>query len=101
MKSGFMSPNSYTAALIALDRETGKVVDRWQAHTEDNLCRNVVIHPTRPKAYLSHIAIAYRDHSRQWVDRAASDRSSISSRANDTPAFHVVRHGHVTTAFTW
>ncbi len=43
-----------TAALIALDRETGKVLDRWQAHTEDNLCRNVVIHPTRPKAYVSH-----------------------------------------------
>jgi YVTN family beta-propeller protein len=45
----------YTAALNALDLETGKVVDTWKGHSTDNLCRNVVVHPKRPKAYLSHI----------------------------------------------
>ncbi|HWG47137.1 MAG TPA: hypothetical protein VN688_30515 [Gemmataceae bacterium] len=45
----------YTGTLHALDRESGKVVDTWKGHSADNLCRNVVIHPRRPKAYLSHI----------------------------------------------
>jgi YVTN family beta-propeller protein len=45
----------YTGALIALDRETGAIVDRWKGQSSDNLCRNVVVHPRRPKAYLSHI----------------------------------------------
>ncbi len=45
----------YTGTLIALDREKGEIVDRWQGQSSDNLCRNVVVHPRRPKAYLSHI----------------------------------------------
>jgi YVTN family beta-propeller protein len=45
----------YTAKLRALDRETGNVIDEWSGHSTDNLCRNVVIHPRRPKAYLSHL----------------------------------------------
>jgi YVTN family beta-propeller protein len=45
----------YTAALHALDLASGKVVDSWRGHSIDNLCRNVVVHPRRPKAYLPHI----------------------------------------------
>jgi YVTN family beta-propeller protein len=45
----------YTGVLHALDREKGVVVDSWKGQSSDNLCRNVVIHPRRPKAYLSHI----------------------------------------------
>jgi YVTN family beta-propeller protein len=45
----------YTAHLIALDRDSGKVVDSWKGLSRDNLARNVVIHPRRPKAYLAHI----------------------------------------------
>jgi YVTN family beta-propeller protein len=45
----------YTAHLIALDRASGKVVDTWKGRSLDNLSRNVVIHPRRPKAYLPHI----------------------------------------------
>jgi YVTN family beta-propeller protein len=45
----------YTARLIALDLATGKVVDTWKGHAADNLARNVVVHPRRPKAYLPHI----------------------------------------------
>jgi YVTN family beta-propeller protein len=45
----------YTGILHAVDLASGKVVDSWKGHSTDNLCRNVVIHPRRPKAYLSHI----------------------------------------------
>jgi YVTN family beta-propeller protein len=45
----------YTGVLHALDRQTGAVVDTWKGHGTDNLCRNVIVHPRRPKAYLSHI----------------------------------------------
>jgi YVTN family beta-propeller protein len=45
----------YSGALIALDREKGDIVDRWKGQSSDNLCRNVIVHPRRPKAYLSHI----------------------------------------------
>jgi YVTN family beta-propeller protein len=45
----------YTGRLIALDLVGGKVVDSWLGHSTDNLARHVLLHPTRPKAYLSHI----------------------------------------------
>jgi YVTN family beta-propeller protein len=45
----------YTGILHAVDLKTGSVVDSWKGHATDNLCRNVVLHPRRPKAYLSHI----------------------------------------------
>jgi len=45
----------YSAVLHAVDLKTGKVVDSWKGHSTDNLCRHVVIHPRRPKAYLSHL----------------------------------------------
>ncbi len=45
----------YTGILNAVDLKTGKVVDSWTGHTTDNLCRQVVVHPHRPKAYLSHL----------------------------------------------
>ena len=47
--------NFHTATLTALDRQTGKVVDTWPGRGTDNLCRNVVLNPKRPKAYLTHI----------------------------------------------
>jgi YVTN family beta-propeller protein len=45
----------YTGILRALDLASGKEVDHWQGQSSDNVCRNVVLHPRRPKAYLSHI----------------------------------------------
>src|SRR5262249_52774110 len=30
-------------------------VDSWKGHSTDNLSRHVLLHPSRPKAYLSHI----------------------------------------------
>ncbi len=48
----------YSAILHAIDlRPDGRraVVDSWKGQSFDNLCRHVVVHPRRPKAYLSHI----------------------------------------------
>src|SRR5262249_14958466 len=48
----------YTAVLHAVDLQPGGrhvVSDSWKGHSTDNLCRHVVVHPRRPKAYLSHI----------------------------------------------
>jgi YVTN family beta-propeller protein len=45
----------YTGILHAIDLATGKIVDSWKGHTTDNIARHVLLHPTRPKAYLSHI----------------------------------------------
>jgi len=42
----------YTGILHALDLKIGKVVDSWKGHSTENLSRNVVLHPKRPKAYL-------------------------------------------------
>jgi YVTN family beta-propeller protein len=45
----------YTGIFRAVDLTNGQVVDSWKGHSTDNLCRNIVLHPRRPKAYLSHI----------------------------------------------
>jgi YVTN family beta-propeller protein len=45
----------HSARLLALDLDSGKVVDSWKGQAADNLARNVVVHPRRPKAYLPHI----------------------------------------------
>jgi YVTN family beta-propeller protein len=45
----------YTAILHCIDLASGKVVDTWKGQSLDNLARQVVIHPTRPKAYVTHI----------------------------------------------
>jgi len=45
----------YAAKLHAVSIADGKVVDSWEGHETQNLCRNVVLNPKRPKAYLSHI----------------------------------------------
>ncbi|MCI0461553.1 MAG: hypothetical protein L0Z62_31775 [Gemmataceae bacterium] len=45
----------YTGVLRAIDLATGQEVDSWKGHSTDNLARHVVLHPRRPKAYLSHI----------------------------------------------
>ena len=44
-----------TAALIAIDLKTGEILHRWQGPSSENLARQLVLHPTRAKAYLPHI----------------------------------------------
>jgi YVTN family beta-propeller protein len=44
-----------TGILNAIDLASGKIVDSWKGHSTDNLSRHVLLHPRRPKAYLSHI----------------------------------------------
>ncbi len=45
----------YSTLVHALDLKTGALVDAWKGASTDNLARQICTHPTRPKAYLSHI----------------------------------------------
>ena len=45
----------YTAQVHAIDVASGKLVDSWKGASTDNLCRQIVVHPTRAKAYIPHI----------------------------------------------
>jgi DNA-binding beta-propeller fold protein YncE len=45
----------YTTKVRAIDLETGDVVDQWPGIRTDNLSRQIVLNPRRPKAYLAHI----------------------------------------------
>lgn len=45
----------YTGNVIAFDAASGKQSDLWKAASTDNLARQIVLHPTRPKAYVPHI----------------------------------------------
>lgn len=47
--------NYYTAQLLAIDLQSGDQVEEWTGTSYDNLCRQVVLHPARDKAYLPHI----------------------------------------------
>lgn len=44
-----------TATVRAIDRSSGKLVDEWPGSSTDNLARQLVIHPKRPKAYVTFI----------------------------------------------
>ena len=44
-----------TATVRSIDRTSGKLVDEWPGSSTDNLARQLVIHPTRPKAYVTFI----------------------------------------------
>src|SRR5205807_2625651 len=44
----------YTSKLHAIDLAKGVVVDTWTGGKTENLSRNVIVHPKRPKAYLAH-----------------------------------------------
>jgi cytochrome c peroxidase len=45
----------YTGVMHAIDRATGQRLESWKGTKEDNLARQICLHPSRPKAYLSHI----------------------------------------------
>jgi len=45
----------YTGVVRAFDVTTGREVDAWPGASTDNLARQIVLHPQRPKAYLPHI----------------------------------------------
>ncbi len=44
-----------TATVRAIDRASGQLVDEWPGSSTDNLARQLAIHPTRPKAYVTFI----------------------------------------------
>ncbi len=44
-----------TTKVLSIDVQSGRQVDEWAGGETDNLARQVVIHPSRPKAYIPHI----------------------------------------------
>ncbi len=45
----------YTSNVLGIDVATGSEVERWDAASTDNLCRQIAVHPVREKAYVPHI----------------------------------------------
>jgi DNA-binding beta-propeller fold protein YncE len=45
----------YTSTVRAFDIASGKAVDEWPGSSTDNLARQIVVNPRRPKLYLAHI----------------------------------------------
>ncbi len=44
-----------TGAVVTVERGSGKVLERLVGASSDNIARQIVAHPTRPKAYVPHI----------------------------------------------
>ncbi|MCA8997182.1 MAG: beta-propeller fold lactonase family protein, partial [Planctomycetaceae bacterium] len=44
----------YTGVVKALDVDSFQVVDEWSGSAQDNLARQITIHPSRAKAYVPH-----------------------------------------------
>lgn len=45
----------HSGLVSALDLKSGVVVDQWKGQSTDNLCRQIVVHPTLPMAYVPHV----------------------------------------------
>lgn len=45
----------HTAQVKKIDLKDGHIVDQWAGGSNDNLSRQITMHPTRAKAYLPHI----------------------------------------------
>ncbi len=45
----------YTAVVKAVDLATGQISDEWHGVRTDNLARQIIAHPRRPKAYFAHM----------------------------------------------
>ena len=45
----------YTTTVRALDIKTEEVVDEWKGSSTDNIARQLVVSPRRPKVYMPHI----------------------------------------------
>lgn len=44
----------YTGIVRSIERSTGQRLEEWIGSEQDNLARQIVVHPTRAKAYLPH-----------------------------------------------
>ncbi|MBL4885398.1 MAG: hypothetical protein JKY95_12795, partial [Planctomycetaceae bacterium] len=53
--SALFTTEYYTGLVSKIDLKKNKIVDQWAGGKNDNLSRQILLHPTRPKAYLPHI----------------------------------------------
>jgi DNA-binding beta-propeller fold protein YncE len=45
----------FSGEVLAIELSSGQIADRWPGVSNDNLARQITIHPARSKAYLPHI----------------------------------------------
>lgn len=48
----------YSSRVLAIDLINGQVKDQWPAPPADNICRQIIVHPKRDKAYITHMRSA-------------------------------------------
>ena len=93
----------YTSTVKVFDAADGKLVDESKGREVDNLCRQIVLHPTRPKAYIPHIRsriTAARGEGSIFPYLTAVDlRTEKESRRNRIPMDSFL--GAVVTANPW
>ena len=88
----------YSGAVVAVDLKTGAIVDQWPGISNDNLARQIVLHPNRPKAYCIPHSLAGHGRARRGihfslrVGHQYGDRRAVD-RANEPPSSHP--HGFV------
>ena len=88
------SPSSTPASCTPSTSRPARSSIPGRATRPTTSCRHVVLHPTRPKAYLSHIRSQGQRHRRRRLDLPAAVDLRPDARRRQTPA-HVVRHGHL------
>jgi YVTN family beta-propeller protein len=54
-QSRFFVTQYYCGAVVAIDLVSEQIVDQWPGVSNDNLARQIAIHPLRGKAYIPHI----------------------------------------------
>jgi len=58
----------YTGVVKELETESGALTGSvWTGSAQDNLARQLVLHPTRPKAYLPHIRSVVTNPQGEWA----------------------------------
>ena len=93
----------FTAIVKAVEISTGKVVDQWQGPSTDNLARQLVLHPRRPKAYVPHIrsrVIAFQAESSIFPFVSVVDTGPSDDRRRKSIPMDAFR-GNLVTANPW
>lgn len=81
--------NYYSANVTRIDIDSGKIIDEWAGSSQDNLSRQLTLHPTRPKVYLpyirSRVTVAHGSGSIFPVVSIVDTRKEISDRRSRIP----------------
>jgi DNA-binding beta-propeller fold protein YncE len=93
----------YTSTVKALELASGEVVDEWPGGSTDNMARQIVCQPRRPKAYLPHIrsrVIATHGEGSIFPYVAVVDTAAADGRRRKRIPMDAFR-GNLVTANPW